>query len=516
MVGVLRIGIIGAGKLGTYLLDKINAHPKLELAFLVSRHLPQAIEIDEIDEIVDVPDVIFITTADADIRITAKRLAFYFADKLKGKYVFHFAGCYDRSLLASCEQYGALTAVLHPFQAISGDEDNINYGIECDTLIWQEVKLLVGQLGGIPHLLPDSIDKALYHSVGVVATNYLTGVIQLTKELAKKANISFTDFVLPTIMQTVANCTTDDDIEKFPITGPLLRGDFATIIRHLVAMKPMPELSQAYSHFGIALLSLLEEHNMLEDRQYNQTEQVFQNYNKNQESKKTKRMEEIMLPQLEVAPPTRDIDNTLLVLGLGNPGSRYSRTRHNIGFMVAKRLIDRYKAKIKHLAPLADMVDMYLDAGNSTYRLVVAMPQTLMNNSGLAAKALLNRLNMQPENMLVVLDEYNFPVGKVHIKFGGNDGGHNGMKSIINELGTNDFYRLRCGIDRNFGMGELVNYVLSPFEQSEKNALEQMIEHSLIGIEYFLCNDPARAMSFINSGQLFGMTENILLNRILD
>lgn len=189
----------------------------------------------------------------------------------------------------------------------------------------------------------------------------------------------------------------------------------------------------------------------------------------------------------------------LLILGLGNPGSKYSGNRHNIGWMVGAALCERRKRPIMPLARNA-----YVSSVRIAGRLaVVALPTTYMNNSGEAALDLLETYELEPEHLLVIFDEYNFPVGKIHMRKGGGDGGHNGVENIIYMLQSEDFYRLRCGIDRNFGEGEMPSYVLSDFEESEIPARDEMIAKAVDAIEFFIANPPGKALSFINSGALW-------------
>jgi len=101
--------------------------------------------------------------------------------------------------------------------------------------------------------------------------------------------------------------------------------------------------------------------------------------------------------------------------------------------------------------------------------------------------------------VLVVVDEYNFPVGKIHLKSSGSDGGHNGVASVIAETGTQAFWRLRCGIARNFGPGGLVDYVLAPFAPDEEPQRDAMISAAADAIKDIVLIGPARAMSAINS-----------------
>ncbi|MFM8569277.1 MAG: aminoacyl-tRNA hydrolase, partial [Candidatus Kapaibacterium sp.] len=140
-----------------------------------------------------------------------------------------------------------------------------------------------------------------------------------------------------------------------------------------------------------------------------------------------------------------------LVVGLGNPGTKYADTRHNIGWMVCEELIGRTGGRWEKGA------GEYVQCPVKLYgkSVLVILPTTYMNASGTAVTSVASAYRLSSDRIVAVVDEYNFPVGKVHLKIGGSDGGHNGITSIIEELRTDRFWRLRCGIDRKFGPGEL-------------------------------------------------------------
>jgi PTH1 family peptidyl-tRNA hydrolase len=184
-----------------------------------------------------------------------------------------------------------------------------------------------------------------------------------------------------------------------------------------------------------------------------------------------------------------------LVLGLGNPGTEYAATRHNIGYRVAEAFVARRGST------LAPGNGPWLEARLRYARqeFVVALPTTYMNRSGIAARKLVGQLGIAPERLIAIVDEYNFPLGRIHLKLGGSDGGHNGIASIIEELGTDRFWRLRCGIGRAFGPGELSDYVLSPFTPDEQPLVEQMIADAVEALERIAKTNIARAVSEINA-----------------
>ncbi len=188
-----------------------------------------------------------------------------------------------------------------------------------------------------------------------------------------------------------------------------------------------------------------------------------------------------------------------IIAGLGNIGSEYSSTRHNIGFMIIDELAKKYS------------LDFSKEQGKAFYTewkyagkiALLLKPTTFMNLSG---NAILNHLNKNAgtsDEVIAIVDEYNFPLGRLHFKNGGSDGGHNGLKSIMSELNSMNFYKLRCGIDKNFTLGGLVDYVLGEFLESEQELVNKMIIDGVKALEYIMKSGKQRAMSDINSSKLF-------------
>lgn len=186
-----------------------------------------------------------------------------------------------------------------------------------------------------------------------------------------------------------------------------------------------------------------------------------------------------------------------LIVALGNPGEKYAETRHNIGWLVCFELLKKHKKEPK--AGKGAWYEAALKIGQS--EVLVMFPTTFMNNSGEAVKQLCGQYKIHPSRVIAVVDELNFPVGKVHFKQGGSDGGHNGLKSMIFHLNTDEFWRLRCGIDRNFAQGEMADYVLSPFKSEEIEERDKMIARGAEAVEYIARVGSSRAMSVINSGR---------------
>jgi PTH1 family peptidyl-tRNA hydrolase len=157
-----------------------------------------------------------------------------------------------------------------------------------------------------------------------------------------------------------------------------------------------------------------------------------------------------------------------LIIGLGNPGAQYEQTRHNVGFRVVDMLAANYGWKWERRKRVM------LASGNiGSEKVVLVKPLTYMNNSGEVVGELVHWYKVQPEDILVIYDELDLPVGKVRLRVQGSAGGHNGLGNIIHHLHTNNFPRLRIGIGRpaNHRM-EIVNYVLGPPSADERIALE--------------------------------------------
>ena len=183
-----------------------------------------------------------------------------------------------------------------------------------------------------------------------------------------------------------------------------------------------------------------------------------------------------------------------IVLGLGNPGRLYQKTRHNVGFMVVSRLARRMGLKFDKKFCSSRVAE-----GEG---IVIAKPYTYVNLSGKAAKALLQRFSLAPQDMLVICDDVALPLGRIRIRRKGSDGGHNGLRSIIKELGTEEFPRLRVGIGRE-GIKDLVEYVLGEFEREEMEILEKVLEVAVNAVECILREGIEEAMNKYNSLNIY-------------
>jgi len=183
-----------------------------------------------------------------------------------------------------------------------------------------------------------------------------------------------------------------------------------------------------------------------------------------------------------------------LILCLGNIGPEYVDTRHNIGFMVADYLAQKFEAPCFELGRHAFTTEFK----NKGHRYVLVKPTTFMNLSGKAAAHWLSTLKIQAENMLVVTDDLALPFGKLRLKGQGSAGGHNGLKDIQATLGTDVYARLRFGVDANFSKGRQVDYVLDAFSADERIDLPLRIEKAADAVLAFGSMGLERAMNIVN------------------
>lgn len=167
------------------------------------------------------------------------------------------------------------------------------------------------------------------------------------------------------------------------------------------------------------------------------------------------------------------------IIGLGNPDLKYKNTRHNVGFMVTDRLLARKNLR------LCDKFSGFFAKSEDTLFL---LPLTYMNLSGRAVIELMNFYKLSPHDIIVIFDDASLPLGTLRFRAGGSDGGHKGIKSIIDTIGTSDFARLKVGIDEPPPDMPLENYVLGNFTKEETPILEKTLEIAADAIEDYLKN----------------------------
>jgi len=179
-----------------------------------------------------------------------------------------------------------------------------------------------------------------------------------------------------------------------------------------------------------------------------------------------------------------------VLVGLGNPGRNYSDTKHNFGFWVLDKFAEKRSLKFQ-----AGKGDYLLVKSND---IALVKPTTYMNNSGMAVADYCRYFRNTAEELLVVYDDIDLPLGTLRFKPNGGSGGHKGMESIIYQLESEDFNRLRIGISAENEMGPSEQYVLSPFPKDWKEKINEMIEKACDGIDYFLTHDMKETMNKFN------------------
>ena len=173
------------------------------------------------------------------------------------------------------------------------------------------------------------------------------------------------------------------------------------------------------------------------------------------------------------------------MVGLGNPGAQYADTRHNVGFMALERLAAAAGTTFRQQSKLQGLL---AEVGQGTSRLRLLMPQTFMNESGRSIRAALDWFDLAPSQLLVVVDDMDLPLGKLRLRASGSAGGHNGLRSTISHLGTQDFARLRIGIgapaeDPAERRARTVGHVLGRFSAAERPLLEAVLTEVEAGID---------------------------------
>ncbi|MBF6215322.1 aminoacyl-tRNA hydrolase [Nocardia puris] len=172
-----------------------------------------------------------------------------------------------------------------------------------------------------------------------------------------------------------------------------------------------------------------------------------------------------------------------LVVGLGNPGPEYERTRHNVGFLVADVLAERVGGRFAvHKKSGADLLQARLDGR----QVLIAKPRSYMNLSGRPVAALARFFSVPPTEVVVVHDELDLPFGAIKLKRGGGEGGHNGLRSVSSALATKDYLRTRIGIGRPPGRQDPADYVLKPFSAPERKEVPVVVEQAADAVELLL------------------------------
>ncbi len=188
-----------------------------------------------------------------------------------------------------------------------------------------------------------------------------------------------------------------------------------------------------------------------------------------------------------------------IIVGLGNPGKEYEKTRHNVGFMALSRFAAAHGLRFTSKRFQAELA-----TGEVAGKVVaLAKPQTFMNNSGTTVVQLKQWYKLPPARILIVYDELDLPFGTLRLRPGGSANGHNGIKHVMAQLGTQDVPRLRIGVSRPPGGGDAIGYVLKTFAPAERDALDaEILPDAVAAIEAWLTTpDIEAAMQIVNTAK---------------
>jgi len=183
-----------------------------------------------------------------------------------------------------------------------------------------------------------------------------------------------------------------------------------------------------------------------------------------------------------------------LIIGLGNPGEEYKNTRHNLGFRVVAELASRLK-----ISSFKSKCQSFMgEARIEKNKVIIAQPQTFMNNSGLAVRGLMEWFKIKPDKLILIYDDVDLEVGQLRIRESGNAGGHHGVESVISSVGTTSFPRIRIGIGREDLTSDVTNYVLQRIPPSQRDRLEEAIISAADAVENIISHGLSQAMNKFN------------------
>ena len=183
-----------------------------------------------------------------------------------------------------------------------------------------------------------------------------------------------------------------------------------------------------------------------------------------------------------------------VIVGLGNPGRRYRDTRHNVGFVTIDEVARRRACEFETFSSTSMVAKLSIEGE----RVLFVKPLTFMNLSGQSVGEVIRYYRVAPSNLLVVTDDVNLPLGRVRVRERGGSGGHNGLLSIIESLGTEEFPRLRIGVSRGAEDRDLADYVLARFESDEQVAVKSTVDRAADAVEMFVFEGIEQAMNEFN------------------
>jgi PTH1 family peptidyl-tRNA hydrolase len=188
-------------------------------------------------------------------------------------------------------------------------------------------------------------------------------------------------------------------------------------------------------------------------------------------------------------------EHVKLIVGLGNPGVEYQFTPHNLGFLAIDRIANEYGVEVRNRQCRA--LTARLVIGSET--VLLAKPETFMNLSGIAVRELLSKLEVRlEEDLIVIQDELDFPLGTLRLQRRRSSAGHNGIESIINAVGTQDFLRIRMGVAPGHKIEDGMSYLLAPFRKAQLKVVDEMLDVAADAVKAILTDGAAAAMNRFN------------------
>lgn len=183
-----------------------------------------------------------------------------------------------------------------------------------------------------------------------------------------------------------------------------------------------------------------------------------------------------------------------IIAGLGNPDKKYEKTRHNVGFQAARRIKKQYGLE-RSRKKFQAKTNQGRIGGEEV---LLLRPETYMNNSGLAVREAAAFYKVPADHVLIIYDDIALPLGTLRLRKSGSAGGHNGIKSIISHLGTQDFPRIRIGVGSNQGEGDLIDYVLGAFSKAEQQVIDEAVQRAADAVESIITEGMDKAMNRFN------------------
>ena len=190
--------------------------------------------------------------------------------------------------------------------------------------------------------------------------------------------------------------------------------------------------------------------------------------------------------------------NRWLLIGLGNPGKEYEKTRHNIGAALISEYAKKAGVKFSSHKSRADIAEISIGVGAQRVLLIAATLRCYMNESGGPTSSLANFFKVNSDHIIIAHDELDIPFQSIRVKYGGGDNGHNGLKSVTSGLSSSDYYRIRLGIGRPIGEQDPADFVLKPFSSAERKDLDLFLQRGIDAVELLITQGIERAQNSFN------------------